>query len=208
MSKKSIFIFLIFPVLLTIALVFTSKDDAKVSAEDISDKIIRLHVIANSDSDEDQALKLKIKEAIVIYMNDNIEQDCSMSDVQEFLLHNDETIQEIAINIIEDNGYNYKINTELTKCYFPIKSYGDATFPAGEYEAYRVEIGNSVGKNWWCVLYPPLCFVDASSGFLPDDSKEMLKDNLGENNYEGIVAEEDTSIKFRFKFLTFLNDIF
>ena len=86
-----------------------------------------------------------------------------------------------------------------------MKSYADVTFPPGEYEAFRIDIGDAEGRNWWCVLYPPLCFVDAVYGELPKESKEQLKNVLTDDEYNAITK---VRYKYRFKYLTFLNGLF
>ena len=90
---------------------------------------------------------------------------------------------------------------------FPTKIYKDLTFPAGEYEALRVDIGNAEGKNWWCVMYPPLCFVDQTYSIVPEDSKKQLKDLLTTKEYESLFADKDTKITYRFKVVEIFKDI-
>jgi len=195
-----------------LAIIFTvvlgSFSTATGNAEDISDKIIRFHVIANSDSKEDQAVKLKVKEAVIEYVQKETKDFTNVEETRAFLLHNTSTILEVAKDTLQKDGFDYEVNAELMNCYFPVKSYGDAIFPAGEYEAYRIELGEAKGQNWWCVLYPPLCFIDVSSGVLPDSSKEQLEDAVGEENYNAICSNSDNNVKFRFKYLSFLNGLF
>ena len=105
----------------------------------------------------------------------------------------------------EDMSENYDVAVYFENSYFPMKSYGDVTFPPGEYEAFRIDIGAHDGKNWWCVLYPPLCFVDTSYGVLPDTSKDTLKNILTEDEYNAIT---NTRVEYRCKYLTFLNRLF
>ena len=105
----------------------------------------------------------------------------------------------------EDMPENYDVAVYFDNSYFPMKSYGDVTFPPGEYEAFRIDIGAHDGKNWWCVLYPPLCFVDTSYGVLPDTSKDTLKNILTEDEYNAIT---NTRVEYRCKYLTFLNRLF
>ena len=105
----------------------------------------------------------------------------------------------------EDMPENYDVAVYFENSYFPMKSYGDVTFPPGEYEAFRIDIGAHDGKNWWCVLYPPLCFVDTSYGVLPDTSKDTLKNILTEDEYNAIT---NTRVEYRCKYLTFLNRLF
>ena len=97
-----------------------------------------------------------------------------------------------------------KINAELGTCYFPVKEYGDLTFPAGEYKALKVNIGKSEGKNWWCVMYPTLCFVDSTYQNVPDESKEKLKENLTEEEYDSLLTGGD-EVEYGFKIFDFFH---
>lgn len=166
----------------------------------IADKILRFHVIANSDSTEDQALKLEVKEAVVDYMREIFTEVSSLEESKEAVRRHQSEIQEIAETVIRERGYSYPVRVFLDRRYFPIKTYDTYTFPAGEYEALCVEIGDSRGKNWWCVMYPSLCFVDAVHAVVPENSKEELKEVLTDEEYEA-VAQGKAKVKFTFKFL-------
>lgn len=177
--------------------------------KDIAKKVIRFHVLANSDSDEDQALKLKVKDAVVEYLNPFMSDSESLENSMEILNSHKDDVIALAQNVIKDEGYDYGINAYFCEDFFPTKSYGDVTLPAGDYTAFRIEIGQHEGKNWWCILYPPLCFVDASYGVLPDDSKTMLKNVLDEDEFNLITGNIDSdNTKFQFKYLKFLNGLF
>ena len=112
-------------------------------------------------------------------------------------------IENIAHETLMAHGGDSKVNVYFEESYFPMKTYADVTFPPGVYEAFRIDIGEHCGKNWWCVLYPPLCFVDSTCGVLPDDSKEKLKNILTDDEYNAITK---TQYVYRFKYLKFLND--
>ena len=171
--------------------------------EDLARQIIRFHVRANSDSERDQQLKLKVKDRVVEYLSPLLENSESIEESKEILSQSVDTIKEIATRALNEEGADYSVNVYFEESYFPMKSYADVTFPPGVYEAFRIDIGDSLGKNWWCVLYPPLCFVDSSCGVLPDESKQKLKNILTEDEYNAII---DTQYVYRFKILTFLND--
>lgn len=160
----------------------------KKRQEAVADEIIRLHVIANSDSEEDQQLKLKVKETIVTYLRGEMSRAVSVSDARQVIKDHIPDIEEIAKEKIEMEGYSYDVEAALGQSYFPIKEYGDMTFPAGDYEALRVKIGESKGRNWWCVMYPTLCFVDSTYQIVPEESKEKLKESLTEDEYEMLLA--------------------
>lgn len=175
---------------------------AKVQAG-IAKQIIRFHVRANSDSDSDQQLKLLVKDSVVTYLEPLLSQSESTEMSRQILAEHAEEIRALALKVLQENDSAYDVKVYFEESYFPMKSYGDVTFPPGVYEAFRIDIGESAGKNWWCVLYPPLCFVDATYGVLPDDSKDTLKNILTDDEYNVITK---TQCKFRFKYLTFLND--
>ncbi len=154
----------------------------------VADEIIRLHVIANSDSEEDQQLKMKVKETIVTYLRGEMSRADSVGDARQVIREHIPDIEEIAKEKMQMEGYSYEVEASLGESYFPIKEYGDLTFPAGDYEALRVKIGKSNGRNWWCVMYPTLCFVDSTYQIVPDESKEKLKETLTNEEYEMLLA--------------------
>lgn len=172
---------------------------------DIAQKIIRFHVRANSDSDEDQSLKLLVKDAVVDYLSEDMKTSSSKEDSVTYIQSHIEDIESVALNVIEEQGYDYTVNAYLTTEYFPTKSYGDVTIPCGEYDAFRIDIGENAGKNWWCVLYPPLCFVQGSYGIATDESKMLMKNVLDEDEFDYISGASSQEIGFDFKFLELFN---
>ena len=170
-------------------------------SSDISDSVFRLHVIANSDSKEDQELKYKVRDSLLEYMN-KISADCSSKEEVIALAEtHKEDFYKIAKQTIEENGYGYPVNIDIGNFEFPTKTYGDISLPAGYYDALKVEIGNASGQNWWCVMFPPLCFVDVSSGVVPDESKQIMQDNLSDEEYELISDNDSRDIKFKFSLI-------
>ena len=179
---------------------------AKNVSLDISESVFRLHVIANSDSKEDQDLKYKVRDSLLEYMN-NICKNCSSKEEAISLVEkNEENFKKIAEDTIKSEGYSYTVNINVGNFEFPTKTYGDISLPAGFYDALRVEIGEAKGQNWWCVMFPPLCFVDISSGIVPDQSKETMKENLSEEEYALISDDSNTQIQFKFKLLEFFTN--
>jgi stage II sporulation protein R len=130
----------------------------------LSNKLIRFHVLANSDSVEDQTLKLKVRDRVLDYIAPKLRKAKSLEESRKILKLENETIKKIAYEVIKQNGYSYTVKTILSSENFPIKSYGNITLPQGKYEAYRILIGKGNGQNWWCVMFPPLCFVDVTKG--------------------------------------------
>jgi stage II sporulation protein R len=190
--------------LLVLAAVFFFPGEKKASADSlqqgIAEKILRFHVIANSDSPEDQALKLEIKDAVLNYMQPILADAKTAEDTRRLFLAHSEEIRQLAQEYIDRYGYNYCAAVYLDTRYFPVKTYGNYTFPAGEYEAVCVELGNHAGKNWWCVLYPSLCFVDAVHATVPEDSDAQLRQLLTEEEYDAITQGKG-KVTFTFRFL-------
>lgn len=155
---------------------------------ELAEQVFRFHVLANSDSGEDQALKMKVKEAIIAYMKQELPQSDSVETTKKWARENLVQIEQVAAEIIAEEGYEYSVKAEVTICDFPDKTYGDITFPAGEYEALRIEIGQAKGQNWWCVLYPNLCFIDAVHAVVPEKGKNELKEVLEEDTYEMVTT--------------------
>ena len=179
---------------------------AKNVSLDISESVFRLHVIANSDSKEDQDLKYIVRDSLLEYMN-NICKNCSSKEEAISLVEkNKENFKKIAEDTIKSEGYSYTVNINVGNFEFPTKTYGDISLPAGFYDALRVEIGEAKGQNWWCVMFPPLCFVDISSGIVPDESKETMKENLSNEEYALISDDSNTQIQFKFKLLEFFTN--
>lgn len=172
---------------------------------EIANSVFRLHVIANSDSKEDQDLKYKVRDNLLKYMNE-ICKNCSTKEEAISLAEkNKENFKQIAINTIKSEGFSYNVNINIGNFEFPTKDYGDISLPAGLYDALRVEIGEAKGQNWWCVMFPPLCFVDISSGVVPNESKEVLQDNLTEEEFALISDKSSDEIQFKFKLLELFN---
>ena len=177
------------------------------SMEDISEKIIRFHVLANSDSEEDQDLKLKVRDEVIGYMTPILNESKSVDESRELLISNQNKVIEIAKEVIRREGYDYDVNVELAMTNFPVKTYGNVTLPQGEYEAFRVLIGEAKGQNWWCVMFPPLCFIDMSKGQISyEKSEQQLSGVLTEEEQSLITDTEDSKIEFRFKIADLFKD--
>ena len=170
-------------------------------SEDLQNSVFRLHVIANSDSEEDQNLKYIVRDNLLEYMNKLCKDASNKAEAIKIAKANEESFKQIAENTIREQGYNYGVNVEIGEFEFPTKKYGDIAFPAGMYDALKVEIGEASGHNWWCVMFPPLCFVDISSGTVPDSSKEMLEDELTDEEFALISDTDNSDIQFKFKLL-------
>jgi stage II sporulation protein R len=203
-KKHRLFIFLGIAIILTIFVRY-SYDSGKDIQKAIAGEIIRFHVRANSDSEEDQQLKLQVKDAVVTYLSPMLSDSESTDESRQILSDHIDDITRVATDTLRSLGSDEEVSVYFEKSYFPMKVYGDMTFPPGEYEAFRIDIGQADGKNWWCVLYPPLCFIDAAYAVVPEDSKETLKNVLTEEEYSAIT---NTQYKYEFKLIDAMKSIF
>ena len=180
---------------------------ANYISTDIANSVFRLHVIANSDSEIDQNLKYTVRDSLLEYMNELCANCTSKEEAITIASQNLENFKEIALNTIKSEGFNYSVNVQIGNFEFSTKHYGDISLPAGYYDALKVEIGKAQGQNWWCVMFPPLCFTDVSSGVVPQESKEDLENSLTDEEFS-IVSDNDNnfSFKLKFKILEILND--
>lgn len=206
-NKKGIFVknLLIIIALFITFFIVSAYSYASSISTGLSENIFRLHILANSDSEEDQNLKLKVRDEIIKYMKTLSE---GMSDKNAVIAiskeHTNDFI-EIAENVIHDNGYDYPVNIEIGNFYFPTKYYGNISLPAGNYDALKIEIGNAEGQNWWCSLFPPLCFVGVSSGIIDSEGEGYLKENLSEEEFE-LISNSSSDVEFKFKIVEILNE--
>ena len=187
--------------LLFVYVFLSAQSYATAISNNLSTAVFRLHVLANSNSEEDQNLKLKVRDSLLNYMNGL----CSICSTKQEAIsianeHKDD-FQKIAEQTIKENGYDYTAKINIDNFYFPTKNYGDISLPAGYYDALRVEIGEAKGKNWWCVMFPSLCFIDVSSGVVNDNAKENLQDNLQKESYDIISDSKKPDIKLKFKLI-------
>ena len=176
--------------------------------QEIAGEIIRFHVRANSDSPEDQQLKMQVKQELVEYIGELLNGVGDKEEARKILTDNIENIENAAKGVINEQKKEYNVKAYFENSYFPVKVYADMTFPQGIYEAFRVDIGAAEGKNWWCVLYPSLCFVDAGYGVMSSDAKGELEAVLDEDELELLYENKDGSSReyvCEFKIFTFLN---
>ncbi len=165
----------------------------------IAQKVIRFHVRANSDAESDQTLKLFVRDAILKELGEDLEKCHTKQQTELFLKNNFEKIKKVALQEIHQRGYDYNVKVYLEKTAFPLKKYGNLSFPAGIYDALCVEIGKGEGQNWWCVVYPPLCYVDVAYSEVTEQSKEKLQSSLTEEEY-CIVDSTEQGVSAHVKF--------
>ncbi len=180
--ELSCFAALLLTVLLSVSS-FESKCDS------VRQEVLRLHVVANSDSDEDQAVKLLVRDALLEKSKTVFSENATLAEAEKEACGNIGLLFETAKKTLEENGFDGAVSVSVGKSSFPTKSYGSITLPAGEYCAVRVEIGESKGKNWWCVMFPPLC-LSAATG------EEELSDVLSGGEMELVKSRPKYEIRF------------
>ncbi len=156
---------------------------------EIPNDVFRFHILANSESDEDQVLKLKVRDKVLEKTKILFDTANSKSDAEEFVKANLGTIEEIAQNEVYKNGYNYPVKAEIVNMHFDTRYYESYTLPAGMYDALRITIGNAKGHNWWCVMYPSICISTI------DEGKNRAKDALSDDEYS-VVTDDKVEYKF------------
>ena len=175
-------------------------------SNDIADSVFRLHVIANSDSKEDQDLKYIVRDDLLSYMNEICSNCKTKQEAIDIVTENKDKFEEIAKSTIKERGFSYDVRINIGNFEFPTKNYGDISLPAGLYDALRVEIGEAKGQNWWCVMFPPLCFVDVTSGVVPEESKEVMEENLSEEEFALVSDSSNDELQFKFKLIEFFQE--
>lgn len=168
----------------------------------LSNKIIRFHVLANSDSKEDQELKLKVRDAVGTLMQQELAGVEDKEESRRIIEEKLPEIRRIAGRVVAQEGYEYPVSAALCQVEFPEKTYGNYTFPAGEYEALQLTIGQGEGQNWWCVMYPNMCFFNSMYQVVDQEAEKSLERTLSAEEYQAVM--EEGNYKVTFKWLSFL----
>ena len=175
--------------------------------EQIAGKVLRFHVLANSDTAEDQNLKLAVRDAVGSRMAELLSDVPDREACEQVVEAHLPEIAETAQAVVREAGYEYEVHAAIEETEFPSKTYGKFTFPAGKYEALRVVIGEGEGHNWWCVMYPNLCFSGSMYRIDNDTNGEKLEQVLSPEEYKVVMESKDYKIRFRFlKFLDHLTE--
>lgn len=169
----------------------------------IAGEVFRFHVIANSDRQEDQEIKLEVKSEITEYLKELLPGDSDLEKTKEAVLTHLPEIEERAEQVMRKKGFAYQAQAVVEKTWFPEKTYGDCTFPEGEYEALKLKLGKAEGQNWWCMLYPSLCFIDETYGVVTEDKKEELEEVLTKEEFLEILKNPEEKEKVRIGFRWF-----
>lgn len=168
---------------------------------EIAQKILRFHILANSDGEKDQSIKLKVRDEIGNLMQKKLKDSEGLPDTEAVVLEHMDEITETAERILRENGCSYGASAKLAKVDFPEKTYGEYTFPEGEYEALQVTLGEGGGHNWWCVLYPNMCFQGSVYEVVEEEADEKLQEVLTPAEYADVF--NSGKIRIRLKFLEY-----
>ena len=186
MKLKAIDISVFLTLIICIIATVSFENDCK----GIREEVLRLHIIANSDEDYDQELKLKVRDAVLSSgeevfsgSEDIISAESEIADKKDVILYS-------AVETIRNLGYDYDVKLELARSYFPTRTYDNLTLPAGYYKAVRIIIGEGKGKNWWCIMFPPLCLPSATK------KDEIIGTFLTEEEMNIVTADPDYEVRF------------
>ena len=158
---------------------------------------MRFHVLANSDSPEDQELKLKVRDAVGAYMQQALSQVHGLAESKAIVQQDLKEIVKTAEEVVQSQGYPYGVEASLARVDFPRKTYGTYSFPAGEYEALQVVIGEGSGKNWWCVMYPNMCFFNSTYEVVEEEAEKSLQQVLTAEEYAAIMESGNYEVEFK-----------
>lgn len=173
--------------------------------ENLQKNLVRLHIIADSDDDDDQAVKLKVRDAILQSVGEHI-QAGSDEECRDEIINNLDEIEQIADSVLQENGFNYKSHAEYGKFSFPQKTYKSMTLPSGDYYGVRIMLGSGEGHNWWCVMYPPLCFNEGEEVSLSRESEKILREKLDADTYD-IITKKNNEVVVKFKVVELVQEI-
>lgn len=187
--------------LLGVAIALFATSWASCRQQELETRVVRLHVLANSDSAQDQALKLDVRDAVLAQASMYLTHCHSTQQAKEVLSQHLQSLADTAAQTIAQKGYDYAVKVSLERTYFPTKVYADFSLPAGEYQGLRVEIGRAEGHNWWCVVFPPLCFSSVS-----EQSETALRSGLTEDDL-ALLTGEDQGYVFRFQCLEWFGQL-
>lgn len=174
----------------------------------IYDTVVRLHVVANSDSEEDQALKLEVRDAVIAVVSPAVEDCKTQSEAISAIEKIIPEIESAARSVIAEKGLSYKVSVALGQEYYPTKNYESCAFPEGEYASLRVLIGDSEGQNWWCCLFPPLCLSSATSDDQKSNEDAFVSVGLTSDQYKIVTETNNPKYKARFKILETISSWF
>ena len=199
-NKKILLILIIF----IFYFIFYSFSYSYSISYDLEKNLFRLHILANSDSTEDQELKLYVRNKVIDYLHQYSFNN--KSELITFLNNNQLSLQKVIDDAIKEKGYSYTSSFEIENSFYPQKQYENITLPAGNYDGLKIKIGKAEGKNWWCVLFPPMCLINNSTCSLPEESEILLDNSLTAESCS-VISSNSSKYKFKFKIIEFINNL-
>ncbi len=198
-----------FALFFTLTLLFTvTLSYAKTASANISDAVVRLHIVANSNSNADQQLKLQVRNRILSDTAHIFSQSANSAEALNLARANTNYLKTIAQAEIRRLGFDYDVSVDVGETRFPTKVYGNIALPQGKYNSVNIRIGDAKGENWWCVMYPPLCFTDGIVS-APDDAQNRLKESLSPLEYNLITkSSESVPVEIKFKLVEIFQKLF
>ncbi len=197
--------FLFFPPFIS-CIILCSIAYAATVQKDLSEELLRLHIVANSNSITDQEAKLFVRDEIIKQVKDEFSFASDKEGLRVDLIKNTEKFEKIADEALKKSGLSYKSNAKIERILIPRKEYNNIILPEGEYDALVVRLGEAKGENWWCIVYPPLCFTESTFGNLSNDAKEYLKNTLSPESYN-LISQEGFSIEYKLKLVEIFEKI-
>ena len=194
---RKVIISLLFGLVFSMALMAYADNTQK----GIAAGVVRLHVVANSDDVYDQQVKLKVRDVIIDELAPILDDVTNQEQAKQIIIENLKNVEKAAQSLLDENGFAYGAKVMYEKTHFPTKKYENIMLPPGNYDALKIVLGNGEGQNWWCVMYPPLCFEGSVSGIIDEEQANILKQNIGDSGYEIITQKDTVPVKFKFKIL-------
>lgn len=205
-------------------------NESAETAARIAPKLLRFHVLANSNSAADQAVKLKVKDVLLKELEQALGDDAAAradtpisgedaaaqagsetadgkAAIVRYISENRGQLEDAAAACVSSLGFGYGAQIEITREYYPTKAYGDIVLPRGVYDSVRVTLGEGRGRNWWCLIYPSLCFVDATHAIVPEQSKSELAALVGEDDYAALLAQDGAELSVHFRLWDWISDL-
>ena len=183
----------------TLMLVMMTRLYAIYAQADVADSILRFHVVAHSDEEVEQELKLRVRDAVLREYHEVLANIDDRAAAVELIRGELENIERVAAAVVAYEGFEHDVSARLSNKFFPMRAYGGMKFPSGRYDALTISIGTAIGENWWCVVFPPLCFVDETQTELSHESREQFATVMSEQGYE-LVSQSESSNNVRVRF--------
>ena len=193
-GKKTLMLIVIFDIII-VGFIW-----ANTITNELSGELLRLHIISNSNSQEDTKIKLSVRDEVIKIIRDTKYQN--KKEVIDDLKKTENKVKDY----LKKNGINYGCRIDFLKASFPAKRYNNILMPSGRYECIKVVLGEGAGENWWCIAYPPLCFTQTVSGYLNDEGERQLSDKLSQETFS-IIHADTAEYKIRFKTIDVINSI-